>query len=81
LKEYCIKLNSYNHDVRDNHTGGSAKIPSAVVGGPDPNNIGRGTATIKQRVAAKFRGEKDVGDFPWHVAESADQEYSASPQG
>jgi|SRR5690606_8716841 len=68
-----------------------AEISSAVVGGPDPNNaclpklrrrqVRRGTATIEQRVAEKFRGEEDAGYLPWHITESAYQEHSAASQG
>ncbi|MGC1240769.1 MAG: helix-turn-helix domain-containing protein, partial [Chryseosolibacter sp.] len=55
------QIKPYSYDVRDNHTGGSAEISSAVVGGPDPNNVRRGTATIKQRVARSSEVRKTLG--------------------
>lgn len=50
-----------------------------VVRGSDANYVRRGAATVKQRVAEKFGGEEDVGNLSRHIAESASQEYSASP--
>lgn len=80
-RKNIVSIKTYNYDVRDNHAGGSTEIQTAVVGGPDQDVVGRGAATIKQRVAEKFRGEEDAGYLPWHITESAYQEHSAASQG
>ena len=77
-RKSIVSIKPYNYDVRDNHTRRSAEVSSAVVGGSDSNDVRRGAATIKQRVAEKFRGEKDARYLSWHITEFTDQEYSAA---
>ena len=74
------QLNQYDYDVRDNHTRGSAAVQTAVVGGPDKSDVGHGAATIKQRVAEKFRSAEDARYLSWHITKFTDQEYSSAPK-